>query len=381
MNTRTLHASLAFLRRGATPVAWFCLAFGLFGCLAVYNATYHLAEPFELVGRQLLWLAISMPTLVVVAAIPATAHRRLLPYYCALAFIPLLLVLFFGIRVNGMRGWFAWRGVFYQPGEMAKPAFALCLAWMLEQRQAWRNDLVRGFLPAFAVLLAWTFPLVLQPDFGAVLVYALTFALVYACMGGRFQHLGLAVLIALPFCIWVVASHPYVLHRLLGFIAPDHYPDSHGWHIIQFRRSLASGGLVGQSWGKGQWSQTYLPLGYSDSIFATLGESIGFLGTLPFVLVVVAWVFYGYRRVRNCASPFNAAAILGLVGYLAIQTYTHLSVNLGLMPPTGITLPLISYGGSSLLSTAIAIGLVESLARPANPPQPAETARPLPTEQ
>ena len=121
--------------------------------------------------------------------------------------------------------------------------------------------------------------------------------------------------------------------------------------------------MLGQSWGKGVWSQTYLPLGYSDSIFATLGESIGFVGLVPFVALVVGWAVYGYRKVKRCHCVFSVAVLLGLVGYLCIQSFVHLSVNLGLIPPTGITLPLISYGGSSLLSTAIAIGIVESLVR------------------
>lgn len=346
-----------------TPTGLICIAVGLFGCVAIYNATYHLSDPFQFVFRQIAWLAVSVVALLLVTATPFAMHRRLLPYYCLVAYIPLVLVLFFGIRVHGMRGWFALGEIYYQPSEMAKPVFILSLAWVLERTKWERASFSRGFLPPLAVVAFWTLPIFLQPDFGSLLIYCAVFVLVHICTGGRWRHLGLACLVLVPLAIWAVAQHPYVADRFLGFINPERYPDSHGWHIIQFKRSLASGGLTGQSWGKGMWSKTYLPLGYSDSIFATLGEAIGLVGLVPFVLLLVGWAWYGYRRVRQCADVAAAATIIGLVGYLCIQAFVHFSVNLGLMPPTGITLPLISYGGSSLMSTAIAVGLVESLAR------------------
>lgn len=351
------------LSRAFTPVGLVCIGVALFGCIAVYNATFHLEDPFTFIARQSAWLIIAAICLAAATAAPFNTHRKLIPAYSILAYVPLILVLFFGLRVHGMRGWFSVGGVFYQPGEMAKPAFVLCLAWILDVTKWRRREFLRGFLPALGILLAWTLPILLQPDFGAVLIYGATFLVVCSCAGVRPFHLFICVALMVPVAVWMCSSHPYVLERFAGFLQTGRYADSHAWHIVQFRRCLASGGLFGKWWGHGVWSRTYLPLGYSDSIFATLGEAIGFVGLVPFVGLVVAWAFYGYAKVRRCTSVFAVSTLVGLVGYLCIQAFVHLSVNLALMPPTGITLPLISYGGSSLVSSAIAIGIVESLVR------------------
>ncbi|MDT8391806.1 MAG: FtsW/RodA/SpoVE family cell cycle protein [Lentisphaeria bacterium] len=340
-----------------------CVFLGLFGCLAIFNATFHLDTPFLFLTRQLVWLTVGTAVLIIATAIPSRMHKTLLPVYVLLAYIPLILVLFYGVRINSMRGWFAIRTIFYQPSETAKPIFVLVLAWVLGRTQAHRREFVKGFLPALAVLVLWAIPIILQPDFGSLLVYGLTFCVLVLCAGTRVRHLSACAPVLVIFLIWVLITHPYVAQRMAGFFNPEKYPDSYGWHIIQFHRSLASGGLFGKSWGEGVWSQTHLPLGYSDSIFATLGEAIGFIGLCPFVGLIVVWTVYGYRRTQGLADAFAAMSILGLTACLSIQAFIHLSVNLALLPPTGITLPLVSYGGSSLLSAAITVGLVESFAR------------------
>jgi len=142
-----------------------------------------------------------------------------------------------------------------------------------------------------------------------------------------------------------------------------------GWHLIQFRRSLAAGGLLGRSPESGLWSSAYLPLSYSDSIFASTAELIGFVGVMPLLLLILGWVVYAHYHACRAANLHSAGMIMGLAAMLAGQAFIHLSVNLGLLPPTGITLPLISYGGSSLLATTLAIGVVESIIRTAPTPQ------------
>jgi cell division protein FtsW len=193
------------------------------------------------------------------------------------------------------------------------------------------------------------------------LVYALTFLLVYWGFGGRLRHLLLAAAGALPVAALVCWRHPYVLRRFLAFLDPEAVGQSAGWHIIQFRRTLASGGLFGRAWEEGLWSAAYLPLGYSDSIFASTAEKIGFLGVLPLVVLILALVVYGHYHACRTGDRFRAVAIFGITSMLVGQAFVHLSVNLGLMPPTGITLPLVSYGGSSLISSAIAFGIVEAM--------------------
>jgi len=351
------------LRQALTPVGLTGVVLGLWGCLAIFNATVHLSQPLLFVGRQLIWLVLAIMALVVASLLPSRIWGRVLPAMTVSAYVLLWLVLWLGVRINGMRGWFAWHGIFVQPSEFAKPVFALALAYVMMRTAGRRTEFWRGFVPALLLFGLWAVPLALEPDFGALLVYGLTFIAVVWTMGARTRHLLYAGLGLLPCAIGIVLSKPYVLHRLLGFLQPERYAQSHGWHIAQFQRTLASGGLFGQSWGHGIWTQSHLPLGYSDSIFASLAESIGCLGVLPLILLVLVWVAYGLQKVTVDGDRFRATAILGMVVFLAVQSLIHLSVNLGLLPTTGITLPLISYGGSSLVSSLAMIGMVESLAR------------------
>jgi cell division protein FtsW len=348
-------------RRGLTPVTVSCLFLGLVGCLAIYNATFHLPAPYAFVTRQLVWLGLGGVSLVASAVFPAQWYRRLASWSWVGVYLLLWLVLVFGVRVNGMRGWFSWREVFIQPSEIGKPFFILVLGWILERTHAHRREFLRGYLPCLGLLLVWVLPIALQPDFGTVLVYVLTFAAVYWCLDGRLLHLVLTGVCALPALVSVMVAKPYVWRRVLGFLDPVGAAGGAGWHIQQFHRALASGGLLGRWWGRGVWSESFLPLGYSDSIFATLAETMGFVGVLPLVLLVPVWAFYGYWRLGQLDSVLERAVVLGVVTMIGGQAFLHLSVNIGLVPPTGITLPLVSYGGSSLVSTLLAIGMVESV--------------------
>jgi cell division protein FtsW len=372
--TVPLGKSLSRLPVAITPVGAVCLGLSLWGCLAIYSATRHLSPGASFAARQLLWVGVGTLALLVCSNLHTAFYRQRLAIFAGGTYAALWLVLIYGIRINGMRGWFAFGDVFLQPSELAKPVFVLCLAAVLERTAEHRHHWLRGYFPALAVLLLWSLPILLQPDFGAIVVYGLTFAALFWCFGGRIGHLLVSVVASLPLALWVLLRHRYVYRRLLGFLDPEAYARTAGWHVLQFRRSLASGGLLGRPLLEGRWSQAYLPLGYSDSIFASTAEAVGLLGVLPIILLIIVWIVYGYDRAQRAPDAFGSAAIAGLVTMLAAQAFIHLSVNLGLLPPTGITLPLISYGGSSLVSTLIMVGIVEGIARDASP----ETSPALP---
>ena len=351
------------LRRSIGPVTITCLLLGLAGCLAIFNATFHRVAPLAFVARQAVWLVAAAVVMLAAAGRGPKFWRRSLPLWATGAYAALLLVLLCGERVNGMRGWFAWHGVFIQPSELAKPIFLLCLASRLEYRsEDLRNG--KGYLSLLGLFGLWAVPLLLQPDFGTLLVYGATFAVTVWCMGGRTWHLLATGLAAVPMVAAACLYRPYLWQRFAGFLDPEGAGQGAGWHILQFQRTLASGGAFDCSLGRGVWSNTYLPLGHSDSIFATLAEALGFFGVLPLVLLVLAWAWYGMRRAQaSSRDRFVSGAVLGMSVMLTVQSLIHLSVNLGLMPPTGVTLPLISYGGSSLVSSLAMIGMVEGMTR------------------
>lgn len=346
-----------------TPTGLACLCLSLWGCVAIYNATFHLSRSHWFVGRQLVWVTLGGTALLLTSGIPRQTIRRFLPVLAAGSYSALWLVLVFGIRINGMRGWFAWRGIFAQPSEIGKPIFVLALAAVLSREGKPIDDWRKAYLPALTVAALWALPIALQPDFGALLIYGLTFVAMYWALGGRPAYLGATALGVAPLGVLVLERHPYIQRRLAAFFSPGAYSETAAWHVLQCQRTFASGGGFGRSFENGRWAQAYLPLGHSDSVFASAAEAVGFVGVLPVVLLILVWVIYGYRRAEACDDRFASAVIIGIVTMLAGQALIHLSVNLGLFPPTGITLPLISYGGSSLIATLTSVGIVEAMAR------------------
>jgi cell division protein FtsW len=373
MNAGTHLARL--IRPRVTRAGLLFLLVSLWGCWAIHNATRGASTHGWFVLRQLVWIVFGGTALFVTSGLDYRQLRRAAPWLAGVAWAGLVLVLLFGIRINGMKGWFSWRGLFLQPSEIAKPVFVLTLAAVMDRTSPHRKQWLRGYGPCLAVFLLWILPIACQPDFGAVLVYGVTFAVVYWCLGGRVTHLAVSALAALPAVVGAVHRHPYVKQRLLAYLNPEAYAQTCGWHLIQFRRTLASGGLFGSAWGHGEWSHGYLPLGYSDSIFASTAERLGFFGVLPLLILILGWAVYGCYQACRARSEFSSGVIVGMVALLTGQAFIHLSVNLGLLPPTGITLPLVSYGGSSLLATMIAVGTVESMVRGDTIPAAAATTR------
>ena len=353
-----------FLRPSLPSLA--ALVAGLWGCVAIHAVTSDGLASGHFVPRQLAWVALGLLVFAAARAVPFRVYRERVFWFAGVLYVALWLVLLVGVRVNGMRGWFAWRGLFCQPSELSKPLFVLCSTVCLLR---WRGrDGRPALVPAAVCALAWLVPLALQPDFGAVLVYGVTLVALYWCLGGRLRHLLSGLGAGLAGAALVLWRYDYVRRRFVAFLDPERYATGAGWHLLQFRRSLAAGGWFGHSWEMGSWSRAYLPLGHSDSVFANLAEMVGFVGLLPFVVLILAWLVYAHSRACACASTEHGGVIFGLGALVAGQALIHLSVNVGLLPPTGITLPLVSYGGSSLLATMLAFGMLESAWREGQPP-------------
>ena len=351
------------LRRGVTPVTLCAVMLGLLGVLAVFNASYHLSASHRYALRQGLWLTVGALAVVGAAGLPAGVYRRWGPWFIGPGYLALVGVLVWGIRIRRMQGWYSFPGFLVQPGELVKPLFVLSLALLAVHTARFRESFVRGYTPWLAVLAAWIVPLALQPDFGMVLVHVGAFLAVSVVAGVPLRHMSLGLLGGIPLAVFAWLRVDYLRTRVMSFLNPEQFAESAGWHVLQFRRTLASGGLLGRSWGDCVWARTHLPLGHTDSMFATIGEAMGFLGVLPLVVLLVAWCAYVCQRSRQVDAPFAALTAVGLMALVMVQSLIHLSVNLGLMPVTGLTLPLFSYGGSSMVSTMLCVGMSESLLR------------------
>ncbi len=335
------------------------LLLGLWGCLAIYNATVYSNAPFHFAVRQFIWLLTGFVIMFCASRISFLRYERYSLCLAAAFFLPLLLVLFLGVRINGMRGWFAFGSVFIQPSEIAKPFYLLLLCWICTRT----NGDLRRFILLGGTALIWFVIIGAQPDFGTVIIYCFGLFAVYMISGGSYRMLIIPTLLAMAAAVWIIMEKPYVLMRLKGFLDPAADPGGAGWHIMQFQYTLARGGFLGVNWGNCLWANSYLPLSYSDSAFASLTEAIGFIGVLPIIFGFLAFAYVGYRLAERTEPGFRRLFISSMTAMITFQAFVHISVNVGLMPPTGITLPMFSYGGSSLISTMLGAGMILSAAR------------------
>ena len=331
---------------------------GLWGCLAIYNSTCYSEQPFHFAGRQFLWLMVGMLFLFLSSKLSFGFYKEAVFIIAILFYLPLIAVLAWGTQINGMNGWFSWDGIFFQPSEFAKAPFLLLLCWINSRVE---NEFKR-FIALLGITAVWTIPVALQPDMGTSLVYFSAFLLVYWIGGGRIKYLFFSLVALVPVLVFFVIKNPYIFSRFYGFMDPMADPLGNGWHVMQFRYTLARGGFWGASWGKAVWANSYLPLAHSDSAFASLSESVGFAGAFPVIVGIMIICLAACRVADKARDNLRRTFIFCIPALFALQSLIHMSVNVTILPTTGITLPILSYGGSSLVSTMIAFGIFLSAA-------------------
>ena len=354
--------------RFISPQLLICLAIGLAGCLAIYNATFHHEQPFHFVGRQLIWLAIGITILFICSYIPPRSYDKWTYPLAGVALLSLYLLFFGGFKVNEIRGGVrihptVLQTLYFQLSELSKPIFVLFLAKKAISFNAFERGGFLTFIRYFMLGFIWIGPILWQSDFSSYLVYVSTFFAIFWLKGGKIFQI--FIIFIIYFCLFFleIRSEPELKGRLLEYyelITDKSVPEA---SILSLKTTLASGGLWGRQPDQTFWSRHYLSLGYGESIFATLGESVGFIGVVPIVVGILLWLIYCVHLARKQKDPRNALIISGISTMIAGEAYLHISATLGILPPVGMSLPLLSYGGSSLVSTMAAVGILFSLAR------------------
>lgn len=355
---------IRFIKRFANsfcPVLLCAILLSSWGCLAIYNASLQFPQPEYYAIKQCTWLLIGIGLALTLYRVNSELIFKFIPWIYMFGVLSLVLVLFAGHSHNHMKGWFHTGWFSIQPSEFCKPVFCLAMCWYLHSKK----DSEEGEFRTYLKYLAWASPfiilLILQPDFGTALIYLVLTLAIYAVFGGKVRYLVYTVLAGVPAFSIVLYKYPYVLRRLQGFWNPEAHSDGAGFHLIQLERSLASGGFWGQSLGKGLWSQGYLPLTHNDSIYASFCEAVGFVGGFALILVFVVALYASNRKRERMKNSLYGNALFIMVFCLTFQAFLHISVNVQLLPPTGITLPFISYGGSSLISSFLIVGFCKSI--------------------
>jgi cell division protein FtsW len=275
----------------------------------------------------------------------------------------LVAVLVVGPEINGARRWIGLGALQVQPSELAKIALILFVADLLARRSREMDDPMRTLWPVVAVLAGVAALILLQPNLGTTLVIAtIVLAMLFAA-GARMRALSGLGALAVAAAALLVWFEPYRRRRLLAMFDPWSNESDSGYQAIQAGVGLSDGGLTGLGLGQSKAKWGYLPFAHTDFVFAIIGEELGLIGALAVVLLFVVLAFLGVRAAVQASDRFSALVAVGITTWLVAQAFLNVAVVLSLVPNTGVPLPFISYGGSSLLVTMVAVGMLLNIAR------------------
>ncbi|HEX5814772.1 MAG TPA: putative lipid II flippase FtsW [Methylomirabilota bacterium] len=343
------------------------------GVVMVYSASAIVAadrfhDPYFFLKRQLFWAVLGGAALWVALRVDYRLLEKAVLPALVVAGVLLVLVLVppFGQAINGTRRWIRFGLVSFQPAELAKFALVLYLAAFLARRRGDLSEFRTGALPALAVAGLLAGLVLVQPDLGnCMTLIVVTFGLLYLA-GSPARHLAWVAAPAVPLVALAIWMAPYRLRRITAFVDPWSDPRGSGFQIIQSWLALGNGGLVGQGIGGSRQKLFYLPEAHTDFIFAVVGEELGFIGATAMVALFAVVVWRGLRIGLRAADPFGSYLALGLTVLLATQTLVNLGVVTGLLPTKGLPLPFISFGGSALLMTMVATGVLLNISQDAH---------------
>lgn len=335
----------------------------------VYSASALLAmeqkeQPYFFLYRQTLWAALGLAVLSIAMRIDYRTYRNEPFIWAVLAVVVVLLVaVFFSKPINNAHRWLNVGRLGIQPSELAKIAAVLFAALMLERRMHRINDLTYSLLPVGIVSGVLFTLIVLQPDYGTAISLLGVVAVMVFAAGLHYRYILAAGVFALPVLAWVALSADYRIRRLLAFLDPWADPLGSGFQIIQSQIAVGTGGVTGRGLMGGVQKLFYLPEPHTDFIFAVIGEELGLIGATAIVICfgIIAW--RGLRIATRAEDAFGGFLAIGLTTMIAFQALVNMSVVLGLMPTKGIPLPLISNGGSSLLVSLLAVGILLNISQ------------------
>lgn len=314
--------------------------------------------------KQLAWAAVGCAAILALARLEYRFLGGIHWVLYVLSLVSLLAVRFFGRTVNGTTGWFEVFGLQLQPVEFVKIIMCVVMAKYFadhaENLQSWRTIGMSGLIMAGPVVL-----IMLQPDFGsAMLLVGIWFGVLFSLPIPR-RRIGLLCLAAAVVAVasWYVVLKPYQKERIINFVNPGHDQLSSGYNVQQSMTAIGSGQLFGRGLGLGPQSQlSFLPERNTDFIFAAISEELGLVGSLTVILLFGLLLWRLYAIGQRCRDNFSIILSFSLAIMFFVQVSINIGMNLGVFPVTGIPLPFLSYGGSSLLSSLMAIGIAESVA-------------------
>lgn len=340
------------------------------GMIMVYSAsaawaTYKFEDSFFFAKRQLLFAGLGVIAMFFIMNIDYWTWRTWSKVVLIICFVLLVLVLIPGVGLvrGGARSWIGVGAFSIQPSEFMKIAMIAFLAKYLSENQKKITSLRKGLIPSLSLVFFAFGMIMLQPDLGTGTVMVGTCMVMIFVAGGRILHfVGLGMLGVAGF-VALIASAPYRIKRITSFLDPWQDPLGSGFQIIQSLYAIGPGGLLGLGLGKSRQKFFYLPEPQTDFIFAILAEELGFIGGSLVILLFALLLWRGVRIALGAPDLFGSFLAIGIISMIAIQVFINIGVVIGLMPVTGITLPFLSYGGSSLTLMLMAVGVLLNISR------------------
>lgn len=335
----------------------------IFGVVMVYSASVATKSPNRFLFGQIGWAVLGLAVMAVLQRVDYHRYARPAFVYGFLAVcVALLLVVFLFPKVNGAHRWIVFRslGISGQPSELAKLALILFLGWFLSDRDRFKeiDKFWATIAPGLVVLGVLAVLILRQPDLGTTLMLGVIFVVMLFAAGVPMKHLYGMVPVAVAAGVLMILKVAWRLDRVKVFLDPESDPLGKGYQPLQSLIAVGSGGVNGQGFGLGKQKLSFLPAPQSDYIFAVISEELGLTGAITLTLVMGFLLWRGLRAAHRAPDKLGNLLAVGITTAIVTQAFFNMSVALNLLPSKGITLPLVSAGGTSLFVTLAAIGIL-----------------------
>ncbi|OME06674.1 putative lipid II flippase FtsW [Paenibacillus odorifer] len=373
-----------------------------FGLVMVFSASSSLTlasskfgnDPLYFIKRQVIWIVLGTIVMFIAMNIHYSKFKK---WYVPIFIITviLLLVVAFSEKINGAKSWLSIGKLGIQPTELAKISIILYISALITKKGERFRDFRTGYIPVMVIVGIVAGLIMMQPDLGSCLILVATSGLVIYAGGASMKHiLGSIALLVLGVGLVIGAkaaidslspsdkatdTQDYRKGRIVAFLDPYQVAEGDGYNIIQSLTALGQGGVSGSGFGKSIQKLDYLKYPYTDFIFPVIGEEFGFLGTSIFLMLYLYFIWRGILIALRCKDPFGTLVGIGIMGLIAIQAFVNIGGVTNTIPLTGVTLPFISYGGSSLLVSMLCMGIMLSISRETNLPAKEEVTKSVTT--
>ena len=343
---------------------------GLIGLVMVFSASAIVAgnrfhDSGFFLKRQIAWLAFGFLLMHLTSHIDYTLWKKLsIPMlFCMLLLLVMVLVPGLGVAAKGARRWLRFGPISMQPAELVKLVVVIYMASYLTRKKDKIASFREGLLPALIVLGLLSGLVLIEPDLGTVVVIGLVTIGLCFLAGARISHLVTLALCAVPVVMVLVLGSSYRRQRLMTFLAPWKEASAAGFQITQSFLAFGSGGPFGVGLGEGKQKLYFLPEAHTDFVLSLVGEELGLVGTVTVILLFTVFVWRGFQIAARARVPFGQHLGMGITLLIGGQALVNAAVVTGLLPTKGLTLPFVSYGGSSLVVSLIGVGILLSISR------------------